>query len=86
MTEDFVQELKDLILAACDKDEPAGGLSPDEILFGPEARLGLDSLDALQISVAIHKKFGIRIADSKDTRRAMASLATLAGYLAERRG
>jgi acyl carrier protein len=82
---DFTQELKALILAACDKDEPPDGLSPDEALFGPESRLALDSLDALQISVAIHKKFGVRIADSKDTRRAMASLATLAEYLAERR-
>lgn len=86
MSQDFTDALKALILDACDKDEPAGGLSPDEPLFGPEARLALDSLDALQVSVAIHKKFGIRLADSKDTRRAMASLATLAGYLAERRG
>lgn len=85
MTQDFVQELKTLILSACDKDEPAGGLAPDEILFGPESRLGLDSLDALQISVAIHKKLGVRIADSKDTRRAMASLATLAAYLTDKR-
>lgn len=86
MTQDIIQELKNLILSACDKDEPAGGLAADEALFGPESRLGLDSLDALQISVAIHKKLGVRIADSKDTRRAMASLATLAAYLAERRG
>ena len=85
MTQDFTTTLKTLILDACDKDEPAGGLSPDEPLFGPEARLGLDSLDALQVSVAIHKKFGIRLADSKDTRRAMASLATLAEYLADKR-
>ena len=42
MTQDFTAELKTLILDACDKDEPAGGLSPDEILFGPESRLGLD--------------------------------------------
>lgn len=86
MPKDFIQELKTLVLEACDKDEPAGGLSPDEILFGPESRLGLDSLDALQISVAIHKKLGVRIADSKDTRRAMVSLATLTTYLQERRG
>ena len=85
MTQDFIQTLKTLILEACDKDEPAGGLAPDEILFGPDSRLGLDSLDALQISVAIHKKLGVRIADSKDTRRAMASLAAMAAYLAERR-
>lgn len=84
MTQALINTLKTLILEACDKDEPAGGLLPDEILFGPEARLALDSLDALQISVAIHKQLGVRIADSKDTRRAMTSLATLAEYLAPR--
>ncbi len=84
MNQALIDTLKTLILEACDKDEPAGGLSPDEILFGPDARLALDSLDALQISVAIHKQLGVRIADSKDTRRAMASLATLADYLGPR--
>lgn len=84
MTQALINTLKTLILEACDKDEPAGGLLPDEILFGPEARLALDSLDALQISVAIHKQLGVRIADSKDTRRAMTSLVTLAEYLAPR--
>lgn len=84
MTLALIDTLKTLILEACDKDEPAGGLSADEILFGPEARLALDSLDALQVSVAIHKKLGVRIADSKDTRRAMHSLSTLAEYLAPR--
>ena len=52
----FRAELKALILAAVDKDEPAGGLRDDESWFGPESRLDLDSLDALQISMAIQKK------------------------------
>ena len=74
-------ELKALILEAAEKDAPAGGLSDDEILFGPEARLALDSIDALQVSMAIQKKYGIRLADSKETRRALASVATLADFL-----
>lgn len=49
----FRHELKALILYAADKDEPQGGLADDEILFGPESRLMLDSLDALQISMEI---------------------------------
>jgi acyl carrier protein len=74
-------ELKALILAAVDKDEPADGLRDDEPWFGPESRLGLDSLDALQISMAIQKKYGVRMPDSKDTRRALSSLLTLAEHL-----
>ena len=74
-------ELKRLLLEASDKEEPPGGLADDEILFGPQSRLGLDSLDALQISMAIQKRYGVRMPDSKETRRALASLATLAAHL-----
>lgn len=77
----FRAELKAFILAAVDKDEPADGLRDDEPWFGAESRLNLDSLDALQISMAIQKKYGVRMPDSKDTRRALVSLRALAEYL-----
>lgn len=77
----FQEEVKNLILEAADKEEPAGGLSADEQLFGPESRLLLDSLDALQISMAIQKRYGVRMPDSKETRRALTSLAHLANHL-----
>lgn len=77
----FRAELKAFILASVDKAEPADGLRDDEPWFGPESRLELDSLDALQISMAIQKKYGVRMPDSKDTRRALSSLATLAEHL-----
>lgn len=81
----FLAELKALILASVDKSEPADGLRDDEPWFGPESRLNLDSLDALQISMEIQKKYGVRMADSKDTRRALVSLQSLATYLRSRR-
>lgn len=81
----FCAELKAFILAAVEKDEPAGGLRDDEPWFGPDSRLGLDSLDALQISMAIQKKYGVRMPDSKDTRRALVSLLALAEHLRNRR-
>jgi len=56
------------------------------LLFGPESRLDLDSLDALQISMSIQKRYGVRMPDSKETRRALASLAALAEHLTERMG
>lgn len=77
----FVAELKAFVLAAVDKTEPEGGLAEGESWFGPESRLQLDSLDALQISMAIQKKYGVRMPDSKETRRALSSLATLAEHL-----
>ena len=80
----FKRELKVLILSAADKDEPPGGLSDDEILFGPASRLLLDSLDALQISMEIQKRYGLRMPDSKETRRALSSIVHLAEYLSVR--
>jgi acyl carrier protein len=79
--ETFLRELKLHVLAAVDKEEPAGGLRDDEPWFGPESRLDLDSLDALQISMAIQKKYGVRMPDSKETRRALVSLIALAEHL-----
>ena len=83
--ETFREELKHMILEAVEKDAPSGGISDDEILFGPEARLMLDSLDALQISMEIQKRYGVRMPDSKETRRALVNVAYLAEYLSARR-
>ncbi|MET0334903.1 MAG: phosphopantetheine-binding protein [Rhizobacter sp.] len=78
---DLIAELKTLVLEAAEKPQPEGGIADDEVLFGPDARLGLDSLDALQISMAIQQRYGLRMPDSKDTRRALTSIAHLAEHL-----
>lgn len=82
VTSDFLEEVKAMLLAAVDVCEPPGGLQWDEPLFGNDSRLDLDSLDGLQLSVAIQKAYGIRMADSKELRRALASLTVLAHYIA----
>ena len=74
-------ELKALIVESCDKDCAPDSITDDEILFGPEAPLQLDSLDALQVSMAIKKKYGLRLPDSKETRRILSSVANLAEHL-----
>ena len=81
----FRIELKALILYAAEKDAPEGGIGDEEILFGPDSRLMLDSLDALQISMAIQKRYGLRLPDSKETRRALSCIAYLADYITMRR-
>lgn len=77
----FRAEVKDMILTAVDKNEPSDGLRDDEPLFGEGSRLNLDSLDGLQISMMIQKQYGIRITDSKEMRRVLASLITLTDYI-----
>jgi acyl carrier protein len=44
--------------------------------------LGLDSIDALELGVALQKKYGITLsADSEDTRRHFASVQALAAMI-----
>ncbi len=76
-----IEELKDLILTASEQKISIAELDSNEPLFGDESRLMLDSIDALQISIAIQKRYGIRIGDSKETRRAMRSTKSLAEFL-----
>ena len=83
---DLIAELKTLILEAAEKTEPPGGLGDDEVLFGPDSRLALDSLDALQVSMAIQERYGVRMPDSKETRRALTSIAHLAEHIAQHPG
>lgn len=80
----FIDDLKTCVLDAVDRIEPEGGLRNDEPWFGRGSRLALDSLDALQLSMAIQKKYGVRMPDSKETRRALTSLETLAEFLLAR--
>jgi acyl carrier protein len=48
-------------------------------LFGDG--LGLDSVDALELVVALEKEFGLRIQSHEVGREAFGSVATLAGYV-----
>ena len=80
---ELILELKQLIIDECEKELTVDEISDDELLFGSDAALALDSLDALQISVAIQHRYGMRLVDSKETRRVMRSVATLAEYLVQ---
>jgi acyl carrier protein len=82
---DLTTELAAFVLETLERSAPEGGLRPDEPLFGPHSRLDLDSLDALQLSIAVQQRYGVRMPDSKETRRAFSSLLQLAEHLQSRR-
>jgi len=73
--------LKQLIIEECDKDVEPEEVSDEEILFGEECVLELDSMDALQISMALQKKYEIVVTDSKKLRKVMVSINTLADFI-----
>jgi acyl carrier protein len=81
--EKLLRELKELIVVECDKEDDVAweDLQDAESLMGPEARLGLDSLDALQVSVAVGQRYGVRIGGAKEAREALVSIDALAEYI-----
>jgi acyl carrier protein len=74
-------ELKKLIVEECDLTVDPGEIGDDDPLFGKEAKIALDSIDALQISIALEKKYKVTITDSKETRRMMRSINTFADFI-----
>jgi len=79
--ETFKMELKQLIIEECDLDIGPEDIPDDDPLFGDSSRIGLDSIDALQISIAIQNKYGVVITDSKELRKVMTSFASFADHI-----
>lgn len=78
---DLQLEIKQLIIETLGLEEmtPAD-IGTDLTLFSEG--LGLDSIDALELGLAIQKRFGVKIdADAKDTHKHFATVATLAAFI-----
>lgn len=76
-------EIKELIVEALMLDDvKAEDIDSEAPLF--VTGLGLDSIDALELAMAIDKKFGVRIrADDEQNRHIFASVKNLAAYVSQ---
>jgi acyl carrier protein len=84
MTDALINQVKQLIIDSLRIE----GMSPEEIdadgpLFGEG--LGLDSIDALQLVVAMEKDFGVVVPDAATGTRVFRSVRSMAEYIAENR-
>jgi len=57
-------------------------IGDDQPLFGPNS-LGLDSVDALQLVVALDKNFGVKISDPAAAKKVLHSVNTMTAALLE---
>ena len=77
-------EIKELIISSLSLED----ISPDDIDTGAPLfveGLGLDSIDALELVLALKKKYGIVIeAGDESSRQHLRSVATLAALIASR--
>ena len=83
-TASLVRDIKLLIIDALGlEDISVQDIGNEQTLFGEG--LGLDSVDALELGLAIQKRYGIKIdADAKDTRNHFTSVDSLAAFVSAR--
>jgi acyl carrier protein len=79
------RELADMLVEVLHLEMAASDIDPAGPLYGDQG-LGLDSIDILEIAVAISKKYGFKLrSDDPDNDRIFGSLRALAAHIAERR-
>jgi acyl carrier protein len=78
-------EVATLLVRALELEEvEPGGIDPDQPLFGDG--LGLDSLDALELALAVSKSYGFQLrSDDADNTRIFASLRALTDHIEKNR-
>ena len=79
------RELAELLVQSLNLDDVAAeSIDPEAPLFN--TGLGLDSIDALELALAISKKYGFQLrSDNEDNRRIFASLRALSEHIQQHR-
>jgi acyl carrier protein len=82
---DLELEIKKLIISSLNlEDYQPEDIASEESLFADS--LGLDSIDALELGVALQKKYGLELSNvTKTEGKHFYSVATLAKFVAENR-
>ncbi len=83
LDEDLEQELARMIMELC-KVEAGGSQTPfprETFIIGPLSPFGLDSLDAVEIVVAVQRSYGVRIPTDERGREVMETLGSLADFI-----
>ncbi|MDH3336255.1 MAG: phosphopantetheine-binding protein [Gammaproteobacteria bacterium] len=80
---DHEKEVAELIVECLNlEDIAASDIAPEEPLFGEG--LGLDSIDALELALAITQKYAVQLkADDANIQEVFGSLRSLSAYIAQ---
>ncbi|MDA8390176.1 MAG: phosphopantetheine-binding protein [Gammaproteobacteria bacterium] len=81
---EFERELAGLLVTSLNLSLDPGAIVPDAPLF--REGLGLDSIDMLEIALAVSRQYGVELrADDPDNQTIFSSLRSLAAVIAARR-
>ncbi len=80
------RELSETILEVCRFEEfDRDSVDTQAPLVGPDSCFGLDSLDMVEIVVAIQSRYGVHIGGQEEARSIFTSLSTLTQFIGENR-
>ena len=79
--DELKQQIKELMVAELMLPTGPDDIASDAPLFHPTG-LALDSVDALQLVVALEKRFGLKLADADAARSILHSVDTIAAAVA----
>ena len=77
-------EIKKMLVENCMLQITAEEISDEQALFGPGS-LGLDSVDALQLVVALDKNYGLKVPDPESAKSILRSINSMADAVAKKR-
>jgi acyl carrier protein len=81
---DDERELAELIVTSLNLEIPASDIQPEAPLYGEG--LGLDSIDILEIALAVSKRYGVQIrSDDSENVQIFASLRSLNEHVQQQR-
>lgn len=69
-------EIKKMLVENCMLQIPAEQITDTQPLFGPGS-LGLDSVDALQLVVALDKNYGLKVPDPEAAKKILHSIHSM---------
>ena len=82
---EFELELAQLIITALNLEVTAASIDPNAPLYGDEG-LGIDSIDILELSLAVTKHYGVQIrSDDQGNAVIFASLRNLGQHIQQHR-
>lgn len=80
----LLPEVAELMVTALNLETAPADIDPDMPLYGDG--LGLDSIDILEVALAVSKKYGFQLrADDENNASIYASMRSLAAYIAANR-
>ena len=78
--DELKRQIKDMMVAELMLQQGADEIADDAPIFRPEG-LGLDSVDALQLVVALEKKFGLKLPDADAARTVLRDVNSIAAAI-----